>query len=90
MVKKMGEILITFIKQSSAYKLKKLANMSGIFAKVVQTPKELSQGGCSYAVLAKRGDVQKLVNLCNNYGIEKRKVLAVYTDMNGKKVYSEL
>ena len=86
----MGDILITFIKQSSAYKLKKLAKMSGIFAKVVQTPKELSQGGCSYAVLAKRADVSKLVNLCNNYGVEKRRVLAVYTDMNGKKVYSDI
>ena len=86
----MGEILITFIKQSSAYKLKKLAKMSGIFAKVVQTPKELSQGGCSYAVLARRADASKLVNLCNNYGVEKRRVLAIYTDMNGKKVYSDL
>lgn len=86
----MGDILITFIKQSSAYKLKKLAKMSGIFAKVVQTPKELSQGGCSYAVLAKRVDVSKLINLCNNYGVEKKRVLAVYTDMNGKKVYSDL
>ena len=86
----MGDILITFIKQSSAYKLKKLAKMSGIFAKVVQTPKEMSQGGCSYAVLAKRADESKLINLCKNYGIEKRRVLAVYTDMNGKKVYSDL
>lgn len=86
----MGDILITFIKQSSAYKLKKLAKMSGVFAKVVQTPKELSQGGCSYAVLAKRADVSRLVNLCNNYGIEKRRVIAVYTDMNGKKVYSDI
>ncbi len=86
----MGDILITFIKQSSAYKLKKLAKMSGIFAKVVQTPKELSAGGCSYAVLAKRADVTKLINLCNDYGVEKRRVLAVYTDMNGKKVYSDL
>ena len=86
----MGDILITFIKQSSAYKLKKLAKMSGIFAKVVQTPKELSQGGCSYAVLAKRADAPRLINLCNNYGVEKRRVLAVYTDMNGKKVYSDL
>jgi len=86
----MGEILITFIKQSSAYKLKKLAKISQISAKVVQTPKELAQGGCSYAVLAKRTDTAKLMKLCNDYGIGYRKVLAVYVDMKGKKVYSEL
>lgn len=86
----MGDILITFIKQSSAYKLKKLAKISGIFAKVVQTPKELSAGGCSYAVWAKRADVTRLIDLCNKYGVEKRRVLAVYTDINGKKVYSDL
>ncbi len=86
----MGEILITFVKQSSAYKLKKAAKMSGISTKVVQAPKELSQGGCSYAVLAKRADAAKLINLCNDYYIDYRKILAVYTDMNGKKVYNEL
>jgi len=86
----MGEILITFIKQSSAYKLKKAAKISGIGAKVVQTPKELSAGGCSYAVLAKRADVSKLLNLCNNYAIDYRKILAIYSDINGKKVYNEL
>ncbi|MBQ3181207.1 MAG: DUF3343 domain-containing protein [Clostridia bacterium] len=86
----MGEILITFIKQSSAYKLKKAAKLSGISAKVVQTPKELSIGGCSYAVLAKRADVTKLINLCNNYGIDYKRVLVVFKDINGRNVYNDL
>lgn len=86
----MGEILITFIKQSLAYKLKKAANMSGIAAKIVQTPKELSRGGCSYAVLAKRADANRLTEICRDYGINYRRVILVYTDMNGKKVYSDM
>ena len=86
----MGEILITFIKQSSAYKLKKAAKMSNINTKVVQTPKELSQGGCSYAVVAKRNEINRLLSICGDYNIEYRRVLAVYSDINGKKVYNEI
>ena len=86
----MGKILITFIKQSSAYKLKKAAKMHGISTNIVQTPKEMSKGGCSYAVLAKRNDTNKLVSLCEEFGIDYRKVLVVYSDTNGKKVYNDI
>ena len=87
---KMGEILITFIKQSSAYKLKKAARAYNISAKIIQTPKELSRGGCSYAVSARRADVEKLLWLCREYGIDYKRVVAIYLDINGKKVYNEV
>ena len=86
----MGEILITFIKQSSAYKLQKGANRLGIWAKIVQTPKELSQGGCTYGVLARRKDAENLVTICKNAGINYRRVFSVYTDTSGKKFYNEI
>ena len=86
----MGEILITFIKQSSAYKLAKTARRYQIGAKVVQTPKELSIGGCSYGVLARRADMHLLLNICHNNGVEYKKVFAIYTDDGGKKIYSEV
>ncbi len=86
----MGEILITFIKQSSAYKLKKGAKAYNIGAKIIQTPKELSSGGCSYAILAKRSDLDKLLWICREYRIDYKRVLAIYLDINGKKVYNEI
>lgn len=86
----MGEILITFIKQSSAYQLQKYANRMGIGAKIVQTPKELSQGGCTYGVVARRKDAESLVSICKNAYIDYRRVFSVYTDTSGKKFYNEI
>ena len=86
----MGEILITFVKQSSAYKLIRALNKSGIYGKMVQTPKELSRGGCSYGVVMKRNDMSRGVKLCREYSIEYRRIFALYTDQTGKKVYSEI
>ncbi len=86
----MGEILITFIKQSSAFKLKKAAKSYNLNTKVVQTPKELSRGGCSYAVLAKRSNLEKLMWILREYRIDYKRVIASYSDASGKKVYSEI
>ena len=86
----MGEILITFVKQSTAYKLMRAADKSGIYAKMVQTPKELSQGGCSYGVVMRRSDMSRAVKLCREYSIEYRKIFALFTDLNGKKIYSQI
>ena len=86
----MGEILITFVKQSSAYKLLKASSREGISARMIQAPKELSRGGCSYGVVMKRNEMSRAVKLCREYSIEYRRIFAVYTDANGKKVYSEI
>ena len=86
----MGEILITFIKQSSAYNLKKAANQKGINAKIIQTPKELSRGGCSYGVVMKRQDMSRAIKLCRDNKIEYRKVFAIFSDRQGNKEYSEI
>ncbi len=86
----MGEILITFEKQSAAFNLKRAANRVGIGVKIVQTPKELSDMGCSYAILAKRRDMSQLISACRSYKIEYRRVFAVFISPGGKKVYSQI
>ena len=86
----MGEILITFVKQSSAFNMKKAANRTGINVKIVQTPKELSEMGCSYAISAKRSDMSKLISISRNYRIEYRRVFGIFADISGKKVYSQI
>jgi len=86
----MADALITFMKQSSAFNFKKLAKKNSYSVKIVQTPKEISYGGCSYAVVVRRSDIGKLVNMCNQYGISYKRIFAVYTGTDGKKVYSEI
>ncbi len=86
----MGEILITFVKQSSAYKLLKASSREGISARMIQAPKELSRGGCSYGVVMKRADMSRAVDLCRRHGIEYRRIFSIYSDANGKKVYSQI
>ena len=85
----MGEILITFVKQSSAYNLKKAAARMGIYVTLVQTPKEISENGCSYGVSAKRQDAQRLLSICRNNGIKYMRVLVSYRTPDGKKTYTE-
>lgn len=86
----MGEILITFIKQSAAFNLKKAAKRVGITVKIVQTPREISVGGCSYAIAARRVDMGKLISLSQEYSIEYKRVFAVFVSANGKKMYSQI
>lgn len=86
----MGEILITFIKQSAAFNLKKAAKRAGINVKIVQTPREISDMGCSYAIAARRADMSKLIHLSREYNIEYRRVFAIFLSPDGKKVYSQI
>ncbi len=86
----MGEILITFEKQSAAFALKKAASRTGISVKIVQTPKEISAMGCSYAILGKRRDMSSLISVCRKQKIEYRRVFAVFSYENGKKAYSQI
>ncbi len=86
----MGEILITFEKQSAAFGLKKAAKRAGVSAKIVQTPKEISAGGCSYGITARRADMSKLIALSRNFGVDYRRVFAVFVSPDGRKVYSQI
>jgi len=86
----MGEILVTFIKQSSAYAFKKAANRTGVNVKVIQTPAELSRGGCSYGTVMSRSDISRAIKICRENRIEYRKIFAIFTDGKGRKEYQEL
>ena len=81
---------MTFVKHSSAFNLKKMAKKYGYYLKIVQTPKEISYGGCSYAAVCRRSDIGKLVSICNEYGVEYKRIFTVYMGSDGKKVYSEI
>lgn len=85
----MQQCFITFLSQTAAFRAKKLAQEFYLQAKMVQTPKEISYGGCSYAIRCFRRDVDKIVSLCRENAISYSRVFAEFVGMNGQKVYEE-
>ncbi len=86
----MQKCLITFVSQTAAFQLKKLAQHHAVSVNIIQTPKALSHGGCSYAAVCARSDVGRLMGLCRDYGVGYRRIFIEYLDMNGKKQYEEI
>lgn len=86
----MGNILITFIKQSQAYKLVRVAQRSGINMSVVQIPQKISNGGCSYGVKLKRADMYGALQICRTHAIACQRVFGEYIDVSGKKYFEEI
>lgn len=86
----MKSYLITFASQTQANRLKSLAKKERIGIQIVQTPKEISYGGCSFAVTCKRGELSMLTALCRRYKIPYSRVFAELTDVSGKKYYEEV
>ncbi len=86
----MGEILITFEKQSAAFALMRAMDRERMRAKIVQTPAHISAGGCSYGVTTKRSNLSKIIALCRRYNINYRRIFSIYTYENGQKEYSQI
>lgn len=86
----MQTCLVTFMSQTAAFRFKKLAQEHGATVKIIQTPKELSRGGCSYAARCARGNLSKLLSLCSREGIGYSRVFAEFTDYSGRRSYEEI
>lgn len=87
---RMQTCLITFLSQTAAFQFQKLAQHNDIPVKIMQTPKELQHGGCSYAARCARSDVRHLVGLCRDYGVGYSRIFVEFLDANGRKKYEEL
>ena len=86
----MQTCLITFMSQTAAFQLKKLAQHHDISVNIIQTPKAISHGGCSYAAVCARSDVRRLMGLCRDYGVGYRRIFVEFLDAYGRKHYEEL
>ena len=86
----MQRCLVTFVSQTAAFRFKRLAEDNGLFVKIIQTPKELSRGGCSYAAKCARGDALKLTSLCRRNGVCYSRIFAEFTDTSGRRSYEEI
>lgn len=81
---------ITFLSQTAAYRFKKMAIESGFSVNIVQTPKEISYGGCSYAARCDINTATRLAEMCERRGIKYSRIFQEKKDINGRRKYVEI
>lgn len=81
---------ITFLSQTAAYRLKKMAIENGFSVNIVQTPKEISYGGCSYAARCDCETATRLSLMCKRKGISYSRIFQEKKDINGRRKYVEI
>ncbi|MBQ4086831.1 MAG: DUF3343 domain-containing protein [Clostridia bacterium] len=86
----MKSCLITFQSQTQAVRLKSVAKKEQIGISMVQTPKEISYGGCSYALRCDRRDIPKVLSLCKAYRVSYSRIFSELTDVSGRRYYEEI
>lgn len=84
----MGYTLMVFSSSTTASRLKRLAEANGIRGLgIVQTPKNISKNGCTYALRTPIGEISALKTLAEEYGLG---ILTVYREIigtDGRKSY---
>ena len=86
----MGRCYITFLSQTAAYRFKRVAIEYGFSVNIVQTPKEISYGGCSYAAKCDCDTALRLIDVCRRKGISYSKIFQEKADINGRRKYIEV
>ncbi len=85
----MQNCYITFTSQTRANQLKKIAHQNGLPAQVVQTPKELSHGGCSYCLRCERRYLGNIILLSQKNKISYSRIFVAFFDPSGEKYFDE-
>ncbi len=66
----MSDVLVVFASMTDANKIKfYIEKRYGISARVVQTPKSVSSGGCSYSLMVKRNELGKVYDAMKAIGV---------------------
>ena len=77
----MGAFLLIFSSSTTAGRLKRIAAKSGYApVNLVQTPKSISENGCSYALKVSGAHLSALKALAEEYGL---KVNGIYRELMG-------
>lgn len=87
----MGYAWIVFSSSTSAGRLKKLAlarQLRGV--RMLQTPRVISQNGCTYALFCGMDVLPQLLSLAREYKIRHGKVYKELTDEEGKRFFQEM
>lgn len=87
---KMKMCLISFMSQTAAYRFKNKAKENGFKVDIIQTPKEISYGGCTYGARCNCEDIAGLLVLCKRNNIGYSRVFREELFENGKKSYRQI
>ena len=83
----MNEVLIIFSSATTASRIKKFLADGGFYARVIQTPKMLSPGGCSTAVSTTAEAVPSVCRRTDELGVKIKGIFektdGVYTPLSG-------
>ena len=85
----MGYALMTFSSSTTASRLKQLAlrgRLRGI--SLIQTPRAISENGCSYAIRCPEEALAALRRLADDYGLRYLNVFRELTGAGGVKSYA--
>ncbi len=84
----MGYAIIVFSSSTTASRLKRLATRGGINSvSVIQTPKSVSENGCSYSVRCPNSIISVLKSLADEYGLNYTKIYRELIGASGVKSY---
>ncbi|MBR6729189.1 MAG: DUF3343 domain-containing protein [Clostridia bacterium] len=87
----MGNAWIVFASSTSAGRLKKLAFKNGLQqVKLLQTPKEISQNGCTYALYCSGETLPALLALAQEYKIRYGHVYRESGGREGSRQFQRL
>lgn len=84
----MGYVLMLFSSSTTANRLKRLAFRSNLReVSMIQTPKLISQNGCTYSLRCPVSTISELRQLADEYGLKYSKVYRELVGPNGIKSY---
>ncbi len=87
----METALIAFSSSTSANRLKRLAQEAGIGGVTLgQTPRAISENGCTYSLRAPLGALDRLLSISAEYHITHGRVYRETTDEFGRKFYQRV
>lgn len=76
----MNEVIIIFASATTAARVKKILANEGFYSKVLQTPKQLSTGGCSFSVSSTAECIPRVREAAKKLGV---KIKGIY-EITGK------
>ncbi len=87
----MQTALVVFSSSTMASRLKKLALQAGLRGVLMtQSPKAVSQNGCTYALRCSDEVLPALLQLADEYHVKHGHVYREMTDREGRKTYQQL
>ena len=83
-------VMVTLSSVTSAKRIERALNETGVMCRTMHTPKIISQYGCSHSVRIKRSDLDITLKICKEIGVNVRGVFAEKFSGKGKTEYEKI